>query len=332
MNCWEFRKCGCGPGGGNAKAIGGCPTASQVIFNGCNGGVNAGRACWMISDTRCHPGVTQGSFIEKIVQCRSCEFYQHLERQGGFFIPNDKGVPVDSKKPYEERIVSSKMDDLQSILYLFEQLSRHRDGRSIKMTTPYKEIPIATSGEILKLHGSKAIFRANELQLSAINACKETVISSDLLPVHLLGRLVDMDIQESTVTLNNFSYAEVYTSFRKTVRVRLPKPLNVVMQAGQSTISGMIQDISYGGCGMHTLTTAGLDHAEGVSLKLKLFEPGTFQVMEAEVPSQVVRVINEHPPFKVALRFQHNPHSEKVVSHFIHQRELEIVKELRAAL
>lgn len=334
MNCWEFKKCGREPGEAHEGKYGVCPAATNQSFNGCNGGLNAGRSCWMVAGTYCK-GETQGTFIDKSAGCQKCDFYKLLESGGdGFFflVKQDQVQLGDSRRIYEEKTISSKRDDEQTILYLLQQLRTKENSRIVTLMNIYKEIPISNNAEILEVRGSHILIATNELQIAVIKACGETFISTKHFPISILGRLEDYDIKRSTVTLNNLSYAELYTNHRNTVRVRLPRPLNVIMHADNNIISGAILDISHGGCGMNTLTTAGLESANGVSLKLKLLDPTTRQVIEADIPCVVVRIDNTRPPFKVALSFTHNQLTEVVVSRFIYQRQLEIVKELREAI
>lgn len=333
MNCWEFTKCGREPGGPNSRNGGACCAATNATFNGYNGGLNAGRACWLIQGTRCDNDV-QGTFVEKAELCRKCRFYQTGSAGSDFLLRPDQicfGAD-DSKQPYVDRNISSKTDDERVILYLFEQLSKRDDSRMVSLVTPYKELPISSKGEIWEVKSSSVIISASELQIAAINASRETLIGTGHLPTFFLGRILDYDIRKSTVTLTNLSYADFFMNFRKTVRVRLPKPMSVVMHAGNSKVSGVIQDISHGGCCMSTLTKVGLDGTEEVSLKLKLFDPSTSQVLEADVPCVVTKIANASPPFRVALRFNHNAKTEQLVGTFITYREMEIVKELRASI
>ncbi len=46
-NCWEFKKCGRGPGGYKVKEFGLCPVCQASDNNQINNGKNAGRSCWL---------------------------------------------------------------------------------------------------------------------------------------------------------------------------------------------------------------------------------------------------------------------------------------------
>jgi len=75
-------KCGRGPGGVKARSLGVCPAAVETNFNGFNEGINAGRLCWLVAGTFCD-GTAQGSFAEKCVSCKQCNFYQTVHREKG---------------------------------------------------------------------------------------------------------------------------------------------------------------------------------------------------------------------------------------------------------
>jgi len=61
QNCWEFKKCG------------------REVARDCNAVIkNAGNFCWMFAGTMCG-GVPQGTFVEKVGDCKKCDFYQYAQ-------------------------------------------------------------------------------------------------------------------------------------------------------------------------------------------------------------------------------------------------------------
>ncbi|AOY57051.1 MULTISPECIES: protein kinase domain-containing protein [Desulfococcus] len=77
LNCWEVMQCGKEPGGRNADTLGVCKAATDVSFDGINGGKCAGRFCWAVAGTLCGEN-RQGSFAEKRDSCLNCRFYQRV--------------------------------------------------------------------------------------------------------------------------------------------------------------------------------------------------------------------------------------------------------------
>ncbi len=74
LNCWEFKKCGRGPGGNPGDGLGICPAATENRLNGVHGGKHSGRACWVVAGTFCG-GRVQGTFAKKSDACKACDFY-----------------------------------------------------------------------------------------------------------------------------------------------------------------------------------------------------------------------------------------------------------------
>ena len=78
-NCWEYKQCGRQEGGPHVHDLGVCPAAAENKLNGIHGGMNAGRACWVVAGTLCQ-GNVQGTFANKYAGCNSCEFYQEVKK------------------------------------------------------------------------------------------------------------------------------------------------------------------------------------------------------------------------------------------------------------
>ncbi len=81
-NCWEYKSCGCQPGGENICESGVCPAATTLNAHGINNGINAGRSCWAIKGTLCG-GKAQRTFTEKLARCMNCDFYSKVRREEG---------------------------------------------------------------------------------------------------------------------------------------------------------------------------------------------------------------------------------------------------------
>lgn len=73
-NCWEFMKCGRQQGGSLSALLGVCPAAIDRRLDGVHGGLNAGRACWVVAGTMGECGV-QGSFAKEQMNCGKCGFF-----------------------------------------------------------------------------------------------------------------------------------------------------------------------------------------------------------------------------------------------------------------
>jgi len=80
INCWEFKKCGRQPGGPKAEELGVCPVTTHAELAGAHGGINAGRACWVVAGSLCG-GKIQGAFAQKLGNCWSCDFMNRVKAE-----------------------------------------------------------------------------------------------------------------------------------------------------------------------------------------------------------------------------------------------------------
>ncbi|NWF97772.1 MAG: hypothetical protein HXY52_02390 [Nitrospirae bacterium] len=85
LNCWEFMGCKFGryfKENNCYKDSDPCPAILPNNYNGINDGLNAGRSCWLVLNTRCY-GNIQNNFTEKIETCSNCDFYKLVSEEEG---------------------------------------------------------------------------------------------------------------------------------------------------------------------------------------------------------------------------------------------------------
>jgi len=80
QNCWEFKKCGRQPGGQHMDELGPCPVVTYAALNGVHGGMNAGRACWVVTGSLCG-GKKQGNEEQKRKACWECDFLKQVKKE-----------------------------------------------------------------------------------------------------------------------------------------------------------------------------------------------------------------------------------------------------------
>lgn len=74
LNCWEFKNCGREPGGLMSEPDGPCPAATALKYDGINGGVAAGRFCWIVAENEGCPA----SGCRRAGRCHQCDFYRRV--------------------------------------------------------------------------------------------------------------------------------------------------------------------------------------------------------------------------------------------------------------
>jgi hypothetical protein len=236
-------------------------------------------------------------------------------------------IAAGEKKAADQK--AEQQTEQQTLMQSFQRMFDAEPAPSITLTNIYKEIPISNPATLSEVKRDQIELRTTELQLAAICQCKEVYIKAPHFRGPVVGRLESIDIRRNAVKLSNLCYAVLDEEKRTTLRVRFKKPLSILMHAGPDKISGVIHDISLGGCCLNTLVRIHSPGSGDVNVELKLIDHKSNQLCAMRIPSSIVRIEGDAPPFRCALRFEHSVHSEQFLSVFINQRQLEILKELR---
>jgi hypothetical protein len=223
-------------------------------------------------------------------------------------------------------------DEQLSFIGRFQEISALDAASSLTLTNIYQELPITHPASITDIRGRHLELSTSELQLAAIMHCNEVYIRSPHFHLPILGQMDSIDIRRGLVRLSNFSYAELQAENRETVRVRFKRPTNIIIHCGLDRISGVIHDISLGGCSINTLIRQGLEDAREIVVELKVIDKSTGLPNCTRIPSSIIKISGHSAPFKCILSFNHTGQSERFLSILINQRQLEIVKELRDSL
>jgi hypothetical protein len=194
----------------------------------------------------------------------------------------------------------------------------------LTLTNVYKEVPIVHKAQICDVRGEHLILETDELQISAMHWSGSTVIQSPALEAPVEADLESSDIRRGQVTLSRFRNTELPSQQRTTVRVRLKKPIRLLLLTDAGQVAGVIHDISLGGC----LIRTGRSVPKPGDLLVELELEG----QRLQIPGCVLRIEGEEPCFQCAVVFRHTPETEQFTSSFIHRREHEIIKELHTAL
>ncbi len=75
LNCWEYHNCGREQGGLMVPMLGLCPAASSMKHDGLNGGVAAGRSCWLVPNAGCRATAQPDGSVRS---CHECSFYRRV--------------------------------------------------------------------------------------------------------------------------------------------------------------------------------------------------------------------------------------------------------------
>lgn len=230
---------------------------------------------------------------------------------------------------YNEIIMVSRADDQEAILTLLQNMYATDRKAEFNFMNVYKELPVTSSGAIVEFKENTVEFAMNATQFAAITLSNEVLIQSNTMSTNIIGKAFEFDVRRHQITLGDFSYAEIHADKRVSVRVQLKMPINLQMVVDGNQLNGVIRDISLHGVRVTTFSGDILEKASSIELRIKLLHSGSGQLVETLIPSRLVRMEKSGVQSHCAMVFNHTALSEQVLSTFIYQRQLEIIKELR---
>lgn len=231
---------------------------------------------------------------------------------------------------YEHLSSLSQQDDRTETFNILKRLALERKG--IKLLNYYRDVPVEHFGRVINVEREEAEIETSELQAKLINLQRKTILKSGMLGHHVLADVRHVDSERQRAVIGNPRYIRLHSDRRNAVRVQLKRPIAIMMEVEGNRISGSLKNISLGGCAVDTLVKDLLEQNQTASLNLKLPDSHTGEFSDIRLETRIIRVEGEHIPYRCALGFIHDRTTEGVVAGFLHQRQVEIIRELRDSI
>ncbi|MFW6137871.1 MAG: two-CW domain-containing protein, partial [Spirochaetota bacterium] len=184
INCWEYMRCKYGPESENP-----CPAVVDETSNRANGGINAGRICWIVPDTLCY-GKKMGEYAEKKAVCSSCEFFNLVKEEEGtsfHMFKLARGVTKPDK-------LHTTLSQIQNLIDIHKGLHSEFDiyrtfikitGEARRITGAQRSVVFLIKGNPPALHGefklrgkkTKVVIKMDETSAVGFAASRNRVVN-----------------------------------------------------------------------------------------------------------------------------------------------------------
>ena len=228
---------------------------------------------------------------------------------------------------YEEQLRLLDRGEPGEILELLLRISQQA-SHDLQFFNHYKEVPISSAAEVLYLFGNTLVCRSNPTQTRALKASRHTIIRSSRLG-HDVYASAEYDAETDEITLSEFSYVEVLPDSRNTLRVKIGGLFQVPMEAGTTTFTAKLKDLSLGGCALEVPDKSLLGNFTYFYLNLSLDLKNQPEAQKIRVMARLLRFESTEKPCRCILLFEHDRRSEDLIGRYIAQRQTEIIRELK---
>ena len=196
----------------------------------------------------------------------------------------------------------------------------------------YKGLGINSSGELYSEQvGNEVAFRVADNQAKAMGREGSTVIACPLLPMRVAAKVRRVNMRELTATLSDLHYTPTTAMDRAVLRIEPEQPLPVTLREseedGGGVIHGEIVDVSFKALAISLYTLGRLRLGANVGLRFRL-PNGKESSVEVNLEGRVLK-LDETALQTVVSLFTNKP-MEARLSHYMSQRQLELVHELQS--
>ena len=208
------------------------------------------------------------------------------------------------KMQYEDQLRLLDRGVPGEILALLLKLSQN-PSHDLKFFNYYKEVPISTATDVLYLFGDTLVCRSNPTQTRAIKASHYTIIRSGLLS-HDVYASAEYCAETDEITLSDFSYVDVLPDRRNALRVKIGGLFQVPVDAGTSTFTAKLKDLSLGGCALEVPDKSLLGTFTYFYLNLTFDLKNRPEPQKLRIMARLLRFESDDKPCRCIMLFEHD--------------------------
>ncbi|MDD2897765.1 MAG: PilZ domain-containing protein [Desulfuromonadaceae bacterium] len=236
---------------------------------------------------------------------------------------------MDFTSLYSAKIQTTFDDDQAEILKTFLGKCTDKVGSKVKLTNYYKGLPITYPATILGVERGCADLDVHPQQAIAMSDDHYTLISSPLFPHPIVAHVRYVNIKKHVASLTKLCFVEVLAEKRAAVRLNLSPPVSATIQSQGHDIAGNLVDISTQGIALSVERYAELEAGAEMSVKFLLPDAVLLKDTLLTVSAILVDIVGNASPYHYKFRTLPEKNQEQLISRYIFQRQVEIIRGLK---
>lgn len=232
---------------------------------------------------------------------------------------------MNTRNVYHIVTVEDGRADSEAILKVFADMAAGDLPCDIKLLNYYREIPVSYNARIVNIAKDRVELAIHQHQALVMKFDKHTLIKSkhfrDHLGVHCFAAYVNTS--KEVAILIRFAYAQIKAERRNAVRVTVDPAIPAAFSNQDFVIDGKVMDISESGVSI----LSDKEPVPGENLQGMLSFTITGETLM--IQASFFKTIETDDGFVCVFQFKLTGHSEKIISHYIYTRQVEIIRELK---
>lgn len=219
--------------------------------------------------------------------------------------------------------VSDIKADSHAIIKVLQDIKDRKLDNDLRLLNYYHEIPVSYPASVDHVEDDMVDLTVHQHQAAVMYHEKMTFLKSRHFPHDVIAKVFRADVNRSLAILTKFAYAQVRAERRRFVRVKISEQINVSFASANNKCSGRLADISVGGMSLYVDSNNALEINDAGTLIV------TLQGKTLEIPGTLLKIVEEDGMHKYLFEIETTSRIENLISQFIFQRQLEIIRELK---
>ena len=237
---------------------------------------------------------------------------------------------MDYTSLYTSRIKKSFNEDLTDIMGILRDAKKTREAAKFTLINYFKGLPISYPATVLAVEGGNLDLDIHPQQAAAISSDHYTLVRSKLFTNTLIAHVQYVNIKKHAVSLNKFAYVDILAEKRNAVRLDLDHPLLTALSfATDQHFTGMLVNISAQGLAIKVVEYVPIDSGTEMAVSFTLSDPVMLKDVPIDMPATLVDIKGDKSPYTYTFKAYPAKHQEQLLSRFIFQRQVEIIRILK---
>ncbi|KAF0221329.1 MAG: hypothetical protein FD174_467 [Geobacteraceae bacterium] len=227
---------------------------------------------------------------------------------------------------YQLMNVSDVKEDSRAIVKILRDIKDRKLDNDLRLLNYYHEIPVSYPASVDHVEDDMVDMTVHQHQAAVMHHEKMTFLKSRHFPHDVIAKVFRADVNRSLAILSKFAYALVRAERRRFVRVKISEKIDVTFTSANSRCSGSLTDISVGGMSLHVDDNSALEINATGMLAVTLLDKAL------DIPGTLLKIVEEGGMHKYLFEIETTSRIENLISQFIFQRQLEIIRELKDSI
>ena len=229
---------------------------------------------------------------------------------------------------YSTRIQKTFDEDQAEILAILKAHPK----QVLKLINYYMGMPLSYPATIAQIDRGVVDLDVQAQQAFTIEHSRCTFIRSTIFKHDVFAQAQYVNIRKQAATFVKFSYVEIMAERRNFLRLQLEPSPETVIESPLGIVDGRLCDISLSGLNVLIDNYCPLETGLEMPIRFTLTTIEQNQSFTVNIPARLLAISGDVPPYKYAFAISPDTLLERQLSHFIFQRQIEIIREIKDAV